>query len=848
MQGRPEPSTRHSERPTVPPVAWLAAAAWAGATLGEDLVWLVAGGESVVARAAVAALLLLGALVLAGVLRRRTGRFGPAATALVLAVAGLVLGCGCSAAHGVACRARVSALADAGAREWTAVVTADPREGAFGPGMRVRVLGGPFAGTALSVWLPTGSTAPEYGRVVRFSAIAKPREHNDAGRRAARGGEHATANAWSVTDVGWCDGVPGALFAWRASAAERLKGVTGDPGALLRGVVLGDRRDLTGSAVDEDFRVLGLSHVVAVSGSHLAVVCGVVLAMGTRVQMRRRWLLGIVVAVASGYTVLTGMALSAVRSAIMLGVSSAGECLGVRRDGTSTLSLAVVALIVWTPWSVFDIGLALSVVAVAGLLVFGGLGIEWVAAAFAGRLPKVSSLLGGTLVAQACTLPIVVSAFGMLSLAAPLANLVVVPPAEVAICMGLAGAALGGIWAAGGALVVGCTGLVLKFVTAAAALLASMPGAAVSVGSPGAFALALGVAGCVALWARWPGPGSAAAARLGLAAVLVGSLIVGIGPRGPAGVEITVLDVGQGDAVLVRDGPRALLVDTGPNSGVMRQALARTGVRSLDAVVLTHDHDDHIGGFGGLSGVVRIGWVGLPETAGQGGFTAVRDVTPRLTPRGKVRTRLLHAGERWHVGRAEVVVLWPPAEPPEGLAANDTSVVLLVRCGGFSCVLTGDAEGAAQSGMAELRALQRVSVLKVPHHGSTNGLTGDALAAWRPADAVVSVGAGNDFGHPAPETLAMLRRSGSRIWRTDECGDVRIEVTTRGYRIVPAKRGGAARACATMEAPVRASAVQAPPVLAKEHDGRVESGSVAAGLPHLRQRGAFAAARGPPPA
>ncbi|TDB39767.1 MAG: DNA internalization-related competence protein ComEC/Rec2 [Actinobacteria bacterium] len=848
MKGEPG-GRRQCERPTLPPVAWLAVAAWVGAMSGEHVSWGIVTGDPASMQAAMSAVALVAALCFLVLRRRRVGRFDPAATAVALVLAGVMVGGTASMLQGASWRSRTRGLADAGAREWVGMVTADPREGAFGPGIRVRITEGPFRGAVLSVWLSGDDPVPEYGRIVRFSAIPKLREHDDVGRRAARGGEHATASAWSVTDVGWPSGALGRLFAWRVAAVERLQVVRGDPGALLRGVVLGDRRSLSGSAVDEDFRVLGLSHVVAVSGSHLAVVCGVVLALGARLRLPRRTLLFAVVTVAAGYTALTGMALSAVRSAVMLVFGAAGECLGIRRDGIAALCVAVVALTVASPWCVFDVGLALSVIAVAGLLLFGDLGIEWVAAAFADRLPKVTSLLGATLVAQACTLPIVVGTFGMLSLAAPIANLVVVPPAEIAICTGLGGAALGGLWPAAGSVVIRVAGGILAFVTRSASLLASLPGAAVSVGSPGIIAIVGGACAVAWLWARWPRPGSVAAARVCLAAVLFANLATGVGPRGPARCEVVVMDVGQGDAILVRDGSHAMLVDVGANAGALRQALARAGVRALDSVVLTHDHDDHIGGYSGLAGVVRVGWVGLPQAAGPEGFSAVRAATPRLTPRGKVATTPLHAGDRWFVGRAEVIVLWPPETPSEALKTNDTSIVLAVRCGGFSCVLTGDAEEAAQSGMLELGGMLRTDVLKVPHHGSRNGLTADGLAAWHPRDAIVSVGAGNDFGHPSPETIELLGRAGVRIWRTDQCGDVRIEVTGNGYRVEPARRVGARRACATigLSQYARFGPSLQPPFHTKEHDGRFESRSTSAGLPDLRQRRAVARARPPPP-
>lgn len=839
---------RSSGRPVLPPVVWLVIAAWIGATVGEGLAWRAAGGERWLPPACALGFALVLALLLALRLRKRHGAFSALSAGMLLVVAGVTVGIVLSVMQGAQWRARVAGLEDAGAREWVGVVTADPREGAFGPGVRVRVLEGPFRGAVLSVWLKNDDGIPEYGQVVRFSAIAKAREHDDSGRRAARGGEHGTATPWVFRVVGWPDGPTGHLLRWRAGAVERLRVVSGEPGALLEGMVLGDRRGLAGSAVDEDFRVLGLSHVVAVSGSHLAVVCGVVLALGTRLGASRRPVLAAVVIVAAGYTVLSGMALSAVRSAIMLGCGAAGECLGVRRDGLAALCVATIVMIVMSPWCVFDVGLALSVTAVAGLLLFGDLGIEWVTAAFCGRLPRTAALLGATLVAQACTLPIVVSTFGMLSLAAPVANLVVVPPSELAICIGLAGAVAGGVWHAAGRIIVQAAGALLGFVTWAASVLAALPGAAVSIGAPGAAGFLLGTGGLVWLWVRWPGPASTAAARLGLAAVLLASLAVGIGPRGPSTLEVTVLDVGQGDAILVRDGSHAMLVDAGTDSGTLRQALARTGVRALDSVLLTHDHGDHIGGFSGLVGVVRVGWVGVPGVSGGEGFTDVRATVPRLTPRGEVATRLLSEGDAWRVGRATVKVLWPPAEVQGELDTNDTSVVLEVSEGGFTCVLTGDAEDSAQAGIESLRGLRKVNVLKVPHHGSTNGLTSQALEVWRPTDALISVGAGNDFGHPSPETVRMLHEAGARVWRTDSVGDITVRVTRNGYRIVVLKRGGADVACETMNPSNRTcdAVLYAWRMHPKEHDGRFKPGRPVAGVPDLRQGRAAARARPPP--
>ncbi|MEN6429541.1 MAG: DNA internalization-related competence protein ComEC/Rec2 [Coriobacteriales bacterium] len=831
-------------RPTIPPTLWWAAALWAGAAAGESVAWRAWIGQNTVWAAAAVVMPCRAAAVYAMALHRHARQAAVTAVVVLLA-SGVLTGFGVSILQGAQWRSVARLLEDAGAREWEGVVVADPREGRFGPSMRVRVQGAPYQGALLTVYLPGGSAAPELGRRVRFSAIPEPREPDERSRRAARTGEHATANAWRCTDLGWRAGVPGGLYRWRAEAARRLEVVPGEPGALLRGIVLGDRRLLDGTAVDEDFRVLGLSHVVAVSGSHLAVVCALVLVLGHATGAPRKLVVAVVVAVACAYTVLSGLALSAIRSCVMLTAGALAGSAGVRQDGVSALALGVSAMVLWQPWSVFDVGFALSVAAVGGLLVFGDLGVAWVREALPHALGKPATLVGTSLVAQVSTLPIVTSTFGMLSLAAPVANVAIVPAGEAALCVGLAGAAIGGVWPQLGTVAIRLAGALLGYACEAASLLARMPAAAVSMGGLGAVWTAIGVAGVVALWAWWPRP-SRTYARAALGAVLLVTVLVAVGPRGPATCRVVVMDVGQGDAILVQDGEHSMLVDTGADAGVLRQALARNGVRRLDSVILTHDHDDHTGGFDGLVGVVRVGWVGRPDVA-EAGFDRVRETIPRISPRGKVRMRELAAGQSWPLGDSVVRVLWPPSEA-SGLSTNDTSVVLEVQSGSVEVVLTGDAEQSAQTGMAEAGTLRRVEVLKVPHHGSTNGLGQEGCREWSPRVAIISVGAGNDFGHPASSTLDMLRRQGVRIYRTDVNGDVVVEVTHRGFRVRSTKPRSAV-GCATMVTPPtpritgsRVSALTA----CEETDASLERRQPEARLSDPWQRGAAVGARAPP--
>jgi competence protein ComEC len=221
----------------------------------------------------------------------------------------------------------------------------------------------------------------------------------------------------------------------------------------------------------------------------------------------------------------------------------------------------------------------------------------------------------------------------------------------------------------------------------------------------------------------------------------------------PDGWVLVACDVGQGDGLALRAGPRAaVVVDAGPDPVVMDACLDRLGVRSVPLLVLTHFHADHADG---VAGVLEGRDVGLVEG------------TSLLEP---------IAG----VGEVSLQVVWPPPDPPAGdgseSAPNNASVVLVAEVRGVRILLTGDVEPSAQAALARGLPDLRVDVLKVPHHGSRHQDL-DWLTSLGARLALVSVGEDNDYGHPAPELLAALGAAGARVWRTDVSGDVVVVVT-----------------------------------------------------------------------
>jgi competence protein ComEC len=277
----------------------------------------------------------------------------------------------------------------------------------------------------------------------------------------------------------------------------------------------------------------------------------------------------------------------------------------------------------------------------------------------------------------------------------------------------------------------------------------------------------------------------AAAAAVGALALLAGAAAGGApwtqrgSALGSGGLRVSFLDVGQGDATLLQDGRRAVLVDAGPPDGPILARLRSAGVGRLDVLVVTHQQADHEGG---AAAVLRAHAVGLLVDGGVGARTPGQAAIARAAADRRMRAIAPDAGQVIRVGRLELRVLWPPREPagappagPAGADPNQRAIVLHVRDGAFDLLLPADAESDVTAGLP----LEPVEALKVAHHGSADPGLPALLARLRPRIAAIEVGAHNPYGHPAPATLRALRAV-PRVYRTDRDGTVRLTVARDG--------------------------------------------------------------------
>jgi len=603
-----------------------------------------------------------------------------------------------------------------------------------------------------------------------------------AGARAVVVGVFRAPSVLRVEHVRVLSGPRHTRYVIRDRVARRIERLYGARAPFVEALVLGRRDDLD-PRWRQVFADAGIAHLLSISGLHVGIIAAWVLLLA-RLVLRPPLASLLTTAAVWAYVALLGLPAPAVRSAGFVSLYALAKARQRHPPPDAVLAVAVVVVLTLDPLAGSDVGAWLSVAATWGT----SFALRQLPPAR--RRQPVVSLVAASLGATLATGPITAFAFGTVAPVGLLTNLVAVPLGGVAVPGIFASLGLGGPMAAG-------SGLALAAVERAAQVAATFPGGQVH-GAPGlAFALPWVLVLAAAVWVSGRRP-RLGVLRLRTAAVLAAGVWAGV--IIPASVArqrgkelwLSVLDVGQGDAIVLRTPHgRWVVVDGGPRTptgdagrSVVLPFLRRQGVRSLDLVVATHGDADHLGGIPALTATLT------PDLV-------VEPAQPLGTPLYLEFLRAVdEVGAAWRPGRTgdtvtldsvTLAVLHPAQSWVDTqLTPNENSVVLRVSYRGFDAVLTGDAGFPAESALTA--SLAPAEVLKVGHHGSP-GATGDALLdRLRPTVAVISVGE-NRYGHPSPEVLGRLAARGTAVYRTDRGGTVTLRTDGSYFEVVQGASG-----------------------------------------------------------
>lgn len=697
------------------------------------------------------------------VLAQSCARLAPWKRWLYAASVGLVAGAVVSAWWAVGVLSASKALDGRAASSLEFVVQGDPsiNDDVYSYTCEARADGKNLAMVRLScdLELKVGAHVHVIGRVSRFE--------NDAyGRSRVLRGEVRKVKAVRIVSVD--EGSPGPLLRLRNGLLASIAAATDPARALIAGVVCGRSAELRAQPAGDWFSVTGTAHLIAVSGSHLAIVGFVIESVLQKTRLSRGLQRGLLVLALAAYAVFTGASPSAVRACCMVAATLVANGAGRRRHGLSALFLTMAIFVLLRPTVLFEMGFQLSCASVFAILCFcpyatyalGELGVP----------SGVASILSVTLCSQLATLPVTIPAFGTFSLIAPLANAVIGPVISVLLAVSV--------------VLVPCSlvpplrhgALVVPMIVARCALFfeqlfAAVPGASVSVppDTPLVYVVPFAL---VALLVWWPRP-RARNMAVGLLCLMLAAGVPYVYWDRCAPPSVTVLDVGQADAILVRQGGAVALVDCGLDERVV-SALVRNNVHHIDAVFVTHWDEDHWGGLPDVLDQFSVGTVVVAADALDGAPAEVLN-------RPGVTYRQVNRGNTVDIGAFRARVMWP-FDTVDG-EGNEDSLVLLLSYAQegkrLRMLLTGDSELDQEREFVQ--EVGDIDVLKLGHHGSKVSVDTDLLETLKPELSIASAGEGNRYGHPSDVCIDAVRDAGGAFACTIEQGDITVSPTVSGF-------------------------------------------------------------------
>jgi len=565
----------------------------------------------------------------------------------------------------------------------------------------------------------------------------------------------------------------------KAFAAPGAPGGISPEGAIFEALVLGERARLDAPTILA-LQKTGLYHLFAISGAHIALVSALLFGLfrALRLAQRPSYALLLVFLVFYGFLV-EGRA-SVVRAVIMAAAFILGKLLWKDVHLLNTIAISAWAILLLNPYQLFDAGFQLTFAATLGLILF----FSRIRAALPEIPLKISDLLALSIAAQAAVMPIVAVTFHRVIFSGLVLNLIGIPLVGAVMAAGyvflpiaflapfLAGPAAAGL------------AFLLRVFLASTRLLDGLPFLSYRIPTPSAAVVVAYYAFLLLLLAPPRFKRQRAVTALGFAAAFI-LLITSPFPSSVKDLTVTLIDVGQGESILVEfPGQAKMLIDGGGlptgtfdvGENVVSPFLWSKGIKSIDRLVLTHPHPDHLNGLEAVARNFRIGefWEGPPPTGDVKYDNLLRSL-------GDVRRRRIGRGFGESIGGVEISALAPANSSPPRPPDNDASLVFRISYGESSFLLTGDIGRAIEEEILAAGLDIRAQVLKAPHHGSDSSSSETFLAAVRPEYVLLSAGRNNRYNLPHPDILVRYEKAGARVLRTDVQGA--IEIRSDGRRL-----------------------------------------------------------------
>lgn len=606
-----------------------------------------------------------------------------------------------------------------------------------------------------------------------------------------------------IQDKSYPQDVTSIIYQVRENLLRAYKEHFGNKSALLSASICGDTTAMKEEGYDTLFSASGVSHLTAVSGSHLALIATMLGALLSKFKCRPTLRILVLVCFCGLFVIFSGAAASAVRSWLMTICACGSQLLGRRGHAASATSVVGIGMLVQNPHLSWDLGFLLSLCSVLALCLYAAY-VTYYVRKVSACLPRVSliklpkkikdmvgsgsDIVAATLVCQLACTPLTISTFHEMSLVSLPANLLLSLPFSFMLFVGLVGALF--YWATP----IFC---LLSFVAHSLGdicvlflrLLTRMPITVV-----GMYLDFLPVAVLVGVvfvvwYILWP---RLHLRRLGVmaAATLVFGLCTFVTLQLTTPASLEVLDVGQGDAILIREGPCAVLVDAGPDDAVVAR-LAEAGVFHLNAVIITHQHDDHFAGLEYMAQKIAVDRIYVARGGLQNTNQELLKYARTLCGTNKP-LRELSFGDTLAFGNFTMKVVWPSKEV-EG-KENKDSIELLVlyaqRDKTLTALLCGDAEKDETLSMQKLQRIPNLDILKLGHHGSKISITKEQVQQLDPEFCFASASEDNSYGHPTQECIEAVKAAESQFMCTKDEGTIKAYPAQNGVRITTSKQTG----------------------------------------------------------